>query len=91
MNLINVKLQQITHDLNPLAEWNFPLFPFEPVYFHFKGCRVVFILFIQVSIEYFVSKKSGDPDQMPHFVPCDMCLHCLSMSHKRMLGLYGLI
>ena len=27
---------------------------------------------------------------MPHSVASDLDLHCLPMSHKRMLGLYGL-
>ena len=34
--------------------------------------------------------NSEDPDQMPHSVASDQGLHCLPMSHKRTLGLYGL-
>ena len=39
-------------------------------------------------------KNSGDPDQTPRFAASDLGPHCLltvHMSHKRTLGLYGLI
>ena len=35
--------------------------------------------------------NSGDPDLKPHDVASDLDLHCFPMSHKRTLGLYGLI
>ena len=35
-------------------------------------------------------QNSGDPDQMSHYEASDLDLHCLSMSHKKMLCLYGL-
>ena len=35
-------------------------------------------------------ENSRDPDQTPHSVASDQVLHCLPMSHKRKLGLYGL-
>ena len=34
--------------------------------------------------------NSGDPDQMPHSAASVLGLHGLPMSHKRLLGLYGL-
>ena len=34
--------------------------------------------------------NSGDPDQSPHSVASDLGLHCLPISHKRTLGIYGL-
>ena len=34
---------------------------------------------------------SGDPDQMPHFAASDLALYSLPMSHKKTLGLYGLM
>ena len=48
---------------------------------------MVFIL-IQILIEQSVRKKR-DTDQMPRSVTFDLSLHCLPMSHKKMLGLYG--
>ena len=44
---------------------------------------MVFYIFIQISIEYSVSKYFGEPDQMPHSVASDLGLHCSSMSHKK--------
>ena len=38
------------------AEWNYPLLSIGPVPFHFKGCWVVFLIFIQILIEHPVSK-----------------------------------
>ena len=35
--------------------------------------------------------NSGDPDQTPHYLTSDLGLRCLPMSHKKTLGLYGLI
>ena len=37
-----------------------------------------------------VKANRGEPDQMPHIAASDMALHCLPMSHKRTLGLYGI-
>ena len=34
--------------------------------------------------------NSGEPEQTPRFAASDLVLHCLLMSHKRTLGLYGL-
>ena len=34
--------------------------------------------------------NSGELDQMPRFAASDLVLYCLPMSHKRVLGLYGL-
>ena len=34
---------------------------------------------------------SGDPDQMPYFAASDLALYRLPMSHKKTLGLYGLM
>ena len=54
-----------------------------PVNFRFKGCRVVFYMFIHILKEYFVS-NSGDPDRTPLSVAVsDLDLHCSYFSHKR--------
>ena len=45
-------------------ESNFPLLLVGPVHFWTKGCMVVFIFFIQVLIEPFISNQR-DPDQTP--------------------------
>ena len=45
-------------------------------------------MFIQNLIEHLLA-NSGDPDQTPHTAASDLGLHCLPMSHKRTLGLYG--
>ena len=47
-------------------------------------------------IFYFYSKNilqanSGDPDQTPHSVASGLGLHCLHMSQKKTLDVYGLI
>ena len=44
---------------------------------------MVFFIFIQVLIENYASKNSGDPDQTPHSVAPDLGLHFLPMSHKK--------
>ena len=38
----------------------------------------------------FLLANSVDPDQTPHSVASDLGLHCLPMSQKWTLGLYGL-
>ena len=43
---------------------------------------MVFYIFIQILIDPYVS-KSGDPDQTPRSVACDLGLHGLPMSHKK--------
>ena len=60
----------------------FPTFINRLVSFHFKGCTVVFYIFIQISIEHSVS-NSGDPDQTSHSVASDLGLHCLPMFHEK--------
>ena len=44
---------------------------------------MVIFIFIQVLIENYASKHSGDPDQTPYSVVSDLALHCLPMSHKK--------
>ena len=62
--------------------WNIQLLSNGPVNFRFKGCRVVFYMFIQILQEYFES-NSGDPDRTPLSVAVsDLDLHCSSLSHK---------
>ena len=39
------------------TERNFPLLSIGPVYFHFKGCWVVLLIFIKILIEHSVSKQ----------------------------------
>ena len=34
--------------------------------------------------------NSEDPDQTPHSVASDLGLHCLPVSQKRTLGIYGI-
>ena len=51
---------------------------------------MVFFIFIQNLIENSVLANSGDPDQTPCSAASDLGLQCLSMSHKRMLDVYGL-
>ena len=46
------------------------------------------ILGLLGSIFHFHS-NIGDPDQTPSPATSDLGLHCLPMSHKRTLGLYG--
>ena len=46
---------------------------------------MVFFIFIQILLAY-----SGNPDQTRRSLASDQGLHCLPMSHKRALGLYGL-
>ena len=41
---------------------------------------MVFFIFIQILIQYFVSKHCGDTDKMPR---SDLGLHCLPMSNKK--------
>ena len=38
-----------------------------PIQFCFKGCWVVFSIFIQILIEHYVSKQLGDHDQTLQF------------------------
>ena len=47
------------------------------------------IFFKKILIEHSVS-NSEDPDQTPQYVVSDLGLHCLPMSVKRTLCLYGL-
>ena len=37
------------------------------------------------------NRTFSEPDQTPRSAASDLGLRCLSMSHKRTLGLYGLI
>ena len=55
----------------------------------FKGCWVVFFIFIKIFIEI-LQANSGDPDQTSRSAASGLGLHCLPMSHKRTLDLYGL-
>ena len=50
--------------------------------FLFKGCWLVFFIFIQILIEYSANKQ-WRPDQMPRSLACDLGLHYLPMSHKK--------
>ena len=64
-------------------------FPTVINWIRFKGCWLVVLMFIQILIDHSV-RNSGQADQTPHSVKSDLVLHCLPMSHKRTLGLYGL-
>ena len=64
------------------AEWNFPPLLIVPIHFRFKGCWVVFFIFIQIFKETSVTSKQCKPDQMPPFAASGLVLHCLPMSHK---------
>ena len=59
--------------------------PFKPNsishYVDFKGCWMVFCIYIQILIEQSVCKQ-WRPDQTPHFVVSGLGLHCLPMYHK---------
>ena len=55
-----------------------PLLSNGPVHFCFKGCRVVFFIFIQILIEN-SAHNSEDPDPSPHSAVSDMGLHCFTM------------
>ena len=48
----------------------------------FKGCCVIFFIFIQIKIQHF-SSKQWRPDQIQRSVASDLGLHCLPMSHKK--------
>ena len=43
---------------------------------------MVFFLFSQIFIEHSAA-NFGDPDQTPLIMASDLCLHCLSMFHKK--------
>ena len=47
---------QLKTFLQIYAQWNFPLSSIGPVQFRFKGCWVIFFIFIQILIERPVSK-----------------------------------
>ena len=64
---------------------NLPLLSIELVNFRFKVCWVVFFHFYSN-----FDGTSGDPEQTLHFAEYYLGLHCLSTSHKKTLGLYGL-
>ena len=49
---------------------------------------MAFFIFIQLLKETSLSTVCGEPD--PRFAASDLVLHCLPMSQKRTLGLYGL-
>ena len=66
--------------LTHLNQWNSPLLSIGLAHFSFKGWLVVFFIFIQILIQYFVSKHCGDTDKMPR---SDLGLHCLPMSNKK--------
>ena len=58
-------------------------------------CGMYFTIFTNWMVVFFISfsnfkANSGEPDQMSHFVASDLVLHFWPMSHKIMLGLYGL-
>ena len=63
--------------VDPLKQNGNPFIAIGSVHFHFKGCWVVFFIFI------ILKANSGDPDQTPHYVVSDLGLHCLPMSHKK--------
>ena len=49
---------------------------------------MLWFIFIHFSIEL-SQANSGDSDQTPCSVASDLGMHCLTMSHKKTLGLYG--
>ena len=61
-----------------------------PDHFCLKGCKMVFFIFVRISVKHSVSKQWRLIRRWtPHFEASDLGRHCLHMSHKRMLGLYG--
>ena len=44
-------------DEGDFMEYKVPFLLIRPVHFHFKGCWVVFFIFIQILIEHTVSKQ----------------------------------
>ena len=67
--------------LRPLL-MEFPILPIGTVHFRFKGCWVVFFIFIQILTEQSVSEQLR-PEQTAHPVVSDLGLHCLVVSHKK--------
>ena len=54
----------------------------DKVTFPILGLLGEFFIFIQFSMEHFVSKEYG-PDQMPHSALSDLYLHYLPMSNEK--------
>ena len=60
-------------------------------YLELKGCWVVIVIYIFIKkFKGTFFNKQWRPDQTSCFVESDLGLHCLPLSHKRTLSLYGL-
>ena len=71
------------------TDWSAPVLfitPQRQVFLHqgpFKGCLMVFFIFIQILIENSVSQKWRPTSEVICPAASDLGLHCLPVSHKK--------
>ena len=75
-------MKNVSRRLNHLSQIDFPTLISRTIPFPILGVLVDIFIFIQIVVEYSVGKQCSS-------VASDLWLHCLPMSHKRTLGVYG--
>ena len=68
---------------NHLSQIDFPTLTSRTIPFPFLGVLVDIFIFIQIVVEHSVGKQCSS-------AASKLCLHCLPMSHKTTLGVYGI-